>query len=90
MSTDISHIPHLTPNQPPKWYPDIHKCIKCDARYGFDNNGMFWTSCVLTQDGEGWFRVICAECGNEGMGAASGEAAIKLWNDVNNNVGMLS
>ena len=85
----LLHRPHLTPDQPPKWYPDIHKCIKCDARYGFDNNGMFWTSCVLTQDSEGWFRVICAECGNEGMGAASGETAIKLWNEINDTTKLL-
>ena len=78
----LSHIPHLNPNQPPKCYPHINKCIKCDAVYG-ERNGISWTSCVLTQDSEGWFRVICAECGNEGMGAASGETAIKLWNEIN-------
>ena len=79
----LSHRPHLTPDQPPRWYPHIKKCIKCNARYGLDNNGIFWTSCVLTQDHEGWFHVICIECGNEGMGAASGETAIKLWNEIN-------
>jgi len=44
---------------------------------------MHMTSVVLTQDNEGWYQVICAECGKEGIKAASGNTAIEYWNDDN-------
>ena len=44
---------------------------------------MHMTSVVLTQDKEGWYQVICAECGKEGIKAASGNTAIEHWNDDN-------
>jgi hypothetical protein len=52
----------------------------------FNNTGpglMHMTSVVLTQDKEGWYQVICAECGKEGIKAASGNTAIEYWNDDN-------
>jgi hypothetical protein len=41
------------------------------------------SSVVLTQNKEGWYQVICVECGKEGIKAASGNTAIEHWNDDN-------
>lgn len=86
MINEISFRPHLTPNSPPKFYNEINRCMKCNGihEYVKTENGIMHMSCVvLTQDEEGWFQVICAECGNEGIKAASGETAINHWNEQN-------
>ena len=40
------------------------------------------TSVVVTQDEEGWFKVICAECNRtSAMASADMNEAIRLWNE---------
>ncbi len=80
LHTDLNFRPHLNPSSPPKFHSEINRC-DCGAKQWTDESGIFQTSVVLIQDDEGWFRVICAKCYKEGISAASGETAIKLWNE---------
>jgi hypothetical protein len=94
MMTELGFSPKLNPNAPPQFHDYIFGCI-CGAVHGnfhcddprfngvkIANSGMMHvSSTVVTQDEEGWFRVICAECGRESkIASADMNGAIRLWN----------
>ena len=57
------------------------KDIHIDGR-PLGNGMMHMTSVVVTQDPEGWLRVICAECGRKSkLASADMNGAIRLWNE---------
>lgn len=49
----------------------------------FSSSGvMRMHSCVLTNNDEGWYWVICGNCGFEGPIASDGYAAVRLFNEL--------
>jgi hypothetical protein len=67
------------------WVPvkDIQLIYPNGNKHNLSENAMMhMTSVVVTQDEEGWFSVICAECGRESsLKSSSMNGAIKIWNE---------
>lgn len=78
---EISHIPHLNPDAPPFYHDPIGPCPKCRKAPYIDPDNITIHCCILIQDQEGWYQVICAECGYEGIKSSNGNSAIRLFNE---------